>query len=372
MTAHSAPPASSRPAAISAREFGRMPDGRPVHEHVLDNGAGLRLGVINYGGIVRTLHCRDRDGRDGNVVLGFAGLDDYVARNPNFGTLVGRVANRIAGGRYALDGRVHQLTLNEGANSLHGGVQGFGKRRWAIEPLPPASDGSVAVALSLTSDDGDQGYPGRLAVQVRYSVTPRNEWRIDYRATTDRPTVVNLTNHSYFNLAGAGSALDHELTLHAGRYTEIDAQLIPTRIADVAGTPFDFRRPTTIGERIRDGAAQLLLARGYDHNWILDDDADAGRLRRAARLVDPASGRVLEIDTTEPAVQFYAGNQLDGRLVGTAGRAYRQGDGVCLETQHFPDAPNRPDFPSTLLRPGETFTSTTVHRFSTLDASPDG
>ena len=366
------PLTSSSSPAISSREFGRMPDGRVVREHVLDNGAGLRLHVINLGGIVRELQWRDADGRSANVVLGFSGLADYLERNPNFGTLVGRFANRIAGGRFTLDGRSHQLTLNEGQNSLHGGVAGFGKRWWDIEPQPVGRDGSVAVALSLVSDDGDQGYPGRLRADVRYTLTPSNEWRIDYRATTDRATIVNLTNHSYFNLAGGGSVLDHLLTLNASRYTEIDAQLIPTRIADVAGTPFDFRAATPVGARIRDAATQLLLARGYDHNWILDgagaggDARAAARLHRAARLVDPGSGRVLEIETSEPGVQFYAGNQLDGRLVGSQGRSYRQSDGLCLETQHFPDSPNRPEFPSTVLRPGETFSSTTVHRFSTL------
>ena len=357
------PPASP---TISAREFGRMPDGRIVREHVLDNGRGLRLHAIDYGGIVRALHCAGRDGRDGNVVLGFANLADYLERNPNFGTLVGRFANRIAGGRFTLDGAVHQLSVNDGSNSLHGGAVGFGKRCWDVEPLGVGADGSVSLALALTSEDGDQGYPGRLRVDVRYTLTAANEWRIDYRATSDRATVVNLTNHSYFNLACGGSILDHVLTLHARRFTEIDAALIPTRIAEVAGTPFDFRMPRAIGERIRDGAEQLLRARGYDHNWILDDDGAATPLRRAARLDDLASGRVLEIETTEPGVQCYAGNQLDGRLVGSEGRTFRQSDGVCLETQHFPDSPNRPDFPSTVLRPGETFSSTTVHRFATL------
>jgi len=354
-----------RPPTISAREFGRMPDGRVVREHVLDNGRGLRLHAIDYGGIVRALHCPDRDGRDGNVVLGFANLADYLERNPNFGTLVGRYANRIAGGRFTLEGSEHRLSVNDGRNSLHGGTVGFGKRCWNVEPLPPGDDGSVALALALTSEDGDQGYPGTLHVEVRYTLTADNAWRIDYRATCDRPTIVNLTNHSYFNLAGAGSILDHVLTLQANHYTEIDAALIPTRVAEVAGTPFDFRTPRAVGERIRDGAEQLQRARGYDHNWTLDDDASTG-LRRAARLVDPASGRVVEIETSEPGVQFYAGNQLDGRLVGSDGRAYRQSDGLCLETQHFPDSPNRPEFPSTLLRPGETFTSTTVHRFATV------
>ena len=344
-----------------------MADGRGVREYLLDNGVGLRLHAINLGGIVTALHCPDREGRDGNVVLGFADLADYVERNPHFGTLVGRYANRIARGKFEIDGRPYQLTLNDGANSLHGGVRGFGSRWWAIEPSASAADGSVGLALSLVSEDGEEGYPGRLDVRVEYTLTRDNEWRIDYTATTDRPTVVNLTNHSYFNLAAEGSALDHSLLLHAGRYCEIDAELVPTRIADVTGTPFDFRNPTRIGDRIRSGHPQLLMARGYDHNWVLDDFERAGpgpALRPAARLVDPACGRALEVLTTEPGIQFYSGNQLDGRLRGSAGRAYRQGDGVCLETQHFPDSPNRADFPSTVLRPGETFRSTTVHRFT--------
>jgi aldose 1-epimerase len=345
-----------------------MPDGRSVCEYILDNGLGLRLHAINLGGIVTALHCPDRHGRERNVVLGFADLADYLERNPHFGTLVGRYANRIARGRFQIDGRTCQLTLNDGANSLHGGIRGFGARRWDIEPSATAADGSVALDLALVSEDGEEGYPGRLQVQVKYTLTRRNEWRIDYAATTDRPTVVNLTNHSYFNLAGEGSALDHSLLLHASRYTEVDAGLIPTQIAAVGGTPFDFRTPTRIADRLRCGHAQLLIARGYDHNWVLDEPERArvdGALRPAARLLDPASGRAMEISTTEPGIQFYSGNQLDGRLLGLAGRAYRQGDGVCLETQHFPDSPNRPDFPSTVLRPGETFTSTTVHRFTT-------
>lgn len=350
------------------RSFGHLPDGREVFEYTLDNGRGLVLRAINYGGIVTALHCPDRDGVSANVVLGFSELTDYVERNPNFGTLVGRYGNRIAGGRFVLDGEPHQLALNDGAsdgaNALHGGPGGFGRRWWAITPLPAQPDGSVALELALTSDDGDEHYPGRLDVTVRYTVTPADEWRIDYRATTSRPTVVNLTHHGYYNLAGHGSALDHELSLNASRFLPVDAQLIPTGIAEVEGTPFDFRRPARIGARIRSGAAQLMAARGYDHNFVLDRDA-AGGLVHAARLADPASGRVMDIETTEPGVQFYSGNFLDGRLRGARGQAYRQGDGVCLETQHYPDSPNRPEFPSTVLRPGETFQSTTVHRFST-------
>lgn len=346
----------------AVRVFGQLPDGRAVHEHTLDNGRGLTLRAINLGGIVTALHCPDRQGRSANVVLGFDNLADYVERNPNFGTLVGRYGNRIAGGRFVLDGVTHQLATNDGANTLHGGPGGFGKRWWDITPLPAAADGSVALELALTSDDGDQNFPGRLQVVVRYTLTPGNEWRIDYSATTDRATVVNLTHHGYYNLAGGGSALDHSLVLNASRFVTVDAQLIPTGTAAVEGTPFDFRRTTRIGERIRAGVPQLLVARGYDHNFILDRGGVQG-LVHAAQLADPASGRVMDLWTTEPGVQFYSGNFLDGRLRGGNGQAIRQGDGVCLETQHFPDSPNQPDFPSTVLRPGATFQSTTVHRF---------
>ena len=353
---------SDRMAAV--RPYGHLPDGRSVFEYTLDNGRGLLLRAINYGGIVTELHCADRDGRPGNVVLGFDNLTDYLERNPSFGTLVGRYGNRIAGGRFTLDGETHQLALNDGAHALHGGPGGFGKRWWAITPLPPEADGSVALELTLTSDDGDEHYPGRLDVTVRYTLTPANEWRIDYRATTSRATVMNLTHHGYYNLAGRGSALGHRLTLNASLFLQVDAELIPTETAEVDGTPFDFRQPTRIAERIRSGHPQLMAARGYDHCYLIDRTGDKG-LVHAARLADPASGRVMDVATTEPCIQFYSSNFLDGRLRGAHGQAYRQGDGVCLETQHCPDSPNRPEFPSTVLRPGETFQSTTVHRFST-------
>ena len=353
---------------VAVRPFGHMPDRRAVHEYTLDNGRGLVLRAINLGGIVTALECPDRAGNSANVVLGFDNFSDYLERNPNFGTLVGRFGNRIAGGRFVLDGEPHQLALNDGAsggaNALHGGPGGFGKLWWAIEPLLPGADGSVALELTLTSDDGDEHYPGRLDVTVRYTLTPSNEWRIDYRSTTTRATIINLTHHGYYNLAGAGSALDHELTLNASQYLPVDAQLIPTGIKEVDATPFDFRQPVRIAERIRSGDAQLLAARGYDHCFVLDRAGRKG-LVHAARLRDPASGRVMDIETTEPGIQFYSGNFLDGRLRGAHGQACRQGDGVCLETQHHPDSPNRPEFPSTVLRPGVTFQSTTVHRFST-------
>ena len=359
--------AGSEPMA-AVRPYGQLPDGRAVFEHTLDNGRGLLLRAINLGGIVTELLCPDRDGQSANVVLGFGALDDYALRNPNFGTLVGRYGNRIKGGCFTLDGEPYRLALNDGAsdgaNALHGGPGGFGKRWWAIEPLPTQADGSVALELALRSDDGDEHYPGRLDVTVRYTLTPANEWRIDYRATTSRTTVLNLTHHGYYNLAGGGSALAHTLSLNASLFLPVDAQLIPTEIAEVDGTPFDFRQPTRIDERIRGGDPQLMAARGYDHCFALDRGGDKG-LVQAARLADPASGRVMDIATTEPGIQFYSGNFLDGRLRGANGQAYRQGDGVCLETQHFPDSPNRPEFPSTVLRPGETFQSTTVHRFST-------
>jgi aldose 1-epimerase len=349
---------------IATRLYGHLPDGRAVHEYTLANGRGLVLRAINLGGIVTALECPDRDGRSANVVLGFDNLADYAERNPNFGTLVGRYGNRIAGGRFTLDGHTHQLACNNGANALHGGPTGFGKRWWAIEAVPGEPDGSDALELRLTSDEGDEHYPGRLHVTVRYTLTPANEWRIDYRATTTRATVVNLTHHGYYNLAGRGSALRQTLMLNASLYLPVDDTLIPTEIAEVDVTPFDFRETTRIGERIRSGAPQLLAAGGYDHCFVIDRGGDRDGLVHAARLADPASGRVMDIATTEPGIQFYSGNFLDGRLRGSGGEAYRQGDGVCLETQHFPDSPNRPEFPSTVLRPGETFQSTTVHRFS--------
>ena len=348
-------------ASVAVRPFGQLADGRDVHEYTLDNGRGLVLRTINLGGIVNAIEWPDRRGRRANVVLGFDNLADYVERNPNFGTLVGRYANRIAGGRFVLDGQAHALARNDGPHALHGGPGGFGRRWWAIAPQPPADDGSVAIDLALASEDGDEAYPGRLEVAVRYRLTPDNAWCIDYSATTTRTTVLNLTHHGYYNLAGSGSALGQQLILHASRMLAVDATLIPTRITPVGGTPFDFRMPTRIDERIRQGHAQLLAARGYDHCWLLDGGGTG--LAPAARLVDPVSGRTMDIDTTEPGLQFYSGNFLDGRLRGHGGQAYRQGDGICLETQHFPDSPNRPEFPSTVLHPGDIFRSTTVHRF---------
>ncbi len=350
------------PPTLALTPFGTLPDGRPVGQYTLDNGAGLRLSAINLGGIVTALEVPDRNGVGANVVLGLPTLDDYIARNPHFGTIVGRYANRIAHGRFTLDDQTFQLPLNDGPNTLHGGVAGFGARWWDMAPVDTGVPGEVALALRYTSADGEEGCPGRLSVEVRYTLDAQDCWRIDYSASTDRSTVLNLSHHDYFNLAGRGSVLDHVLTLPAARYTPVDATLIPTGIAEVAGTPFDFRTPTRIGERIRMPHPQLVRARGYDHNWVLD--RPAGGLALAARLEHEGSGRMMEVFTTEPGVQFYSGNFLDGTLVGRSGEVVRQGDGLCLETQHFPDSPNRPEFPSTVLRPGQLFRSSTVHRFS--------
>lgn len=349
---------------IDVRHYGRLPDGQAVHEYTLDNGCGLRLRAINLGGIVTAIECPDREGRPANVVLGFGTLAGYVEPHPHFGTLVGRYANRIAGAHFVLDGKAHRLSPNDGPNTLHGGPGGYGRRWWSIDPMRDAPDGGVGIELRLTSPDDDEHFPGRLEVSVRYTLTPDNAWRVDYRATTDRPTVLNLTHHGYYNLAGAGSALNHTLVVNASHFVEVNEELIPTRIAPVADTPFDFRDPMPIGSRIRQGHVQLLRARGYDHCYVLDR-VGSQPLQFAARLADAGSGRVMEVHTTQPGLQLYSGNFLDGRLLGAGGEAYRQGDAVCLETQHLPDSPNRPDFPSTVLRPGELFESTTVHRFST-------
>ncbi|MET3497604.1 aldose epimerase family protein [Variovorax boronicumulans] len=351
---------------IASREYGRMPDGRCVTEYTLDNGRGLRLSAINHGGIVTALHVPDRHGQGANIVLGLPSLDDYLKPHPHFGTIVGRYANRIAGGRFRLDGVAHQVGINDGVNSLHGGAQGFGTRFWQIEPVAAeAAGGDVAIELRYTSADGEEGYPGQVQLTVRYTLAATgNTWRIDYRATCDRPTVLNLSHHDYFNLAGSGTVMDHVLTLPASRYCPVDATLIPLGLAEVGATPFDFRTPARIGDRIRDGHEQLLRAHGYDHNWVLDRNRPG--LALAARLEHGASGRVMEVHTTEPGVQFYSGNFLDGSLVGSGGASLRQGDGLCLETQHFPDAPNQPGFASTVLRPGEVFESATEHRFSVV------
>ncbi|MEU5625334.1 aldose epimerase family protein [Streptomyces tendae] len=342
--------------------FGKLADGTKVYRWSLENG-GTRMKVLSYGGVVQSLEIPDRRGRYANVSLGFDNLDDYVARSPHFGALIGRYGNRIAKGRFTLDGKQYQLSVNDGENSLHGGALGFDYRVWDVEPFTEGSD--TGLVLHYTSVDGEMGYPGTLRAKVTYTLTRRGDWRIDYEATTDKATVVNLTSHVYWNLAGEGSGTieDHELSIAASRFTPTDAGLIPTgELARVSGTPFDFRRAKPIGRDIRDAHPQLVTAKGFDHNWVLDKGI-TDRPEHIATLRENASGRTLRIATDQPGLQFYSGNFLDGTLTGTGGSLYRQGDALCLETQHFPDSPNQPSFPSTVLRPGETYRTSTVHSF---------
>lgn len=346
--------------------FGQLADGTTVDRHTLTNGNGMRVRILTYGGILQAVEVPDRRGELVNVTLGFATLDDYIANGkPYFGALIGRYGNRIAGGQFTLDGITYHVPVNDGPNSLHGGMVGFDSKVWDATPVR-GEDGE-GLRLLLVSPDGDQGYPGTLTAEVTYTLTEDNGIRIAYRASTDRPTVVNLTNHAYWNLAGEGSghSYDHVLHLNASAFTPVDATMIPTGVIEpVAGTPLDFTTPTPIGRRVREGTGQVALAHGYDHNFVLDRDITRG-LELAARVTEAGSGRVLAVYTEEPGLQFYSGNFLDGTLVGTSGHAYRQGDGFALETQHFPDSPNHPHFPSTVLRPGQVYQTTTVYQFST-------
>jgi len=348
---------------MNKRAYGTTADGMAVDEYTLTNANGVELKIITYGGTITSIKAPDRNGNAANVALGFENLKDYETRSPFFGCVTGRFANRIAAGKFAIDGQDYRLALNNGPNALHGGLKGFDKRVWTAAPLP----GAEGVALTYLSQDGEEGYPGDLSVKVVYTLTEQNEVRIDYTATTGKPTVVNLTNHCYFNLAGegVGATYDHILKINADRYTPVDANLIPTgELAPVAGTPLDFRLPKAIGPGSRSDHEQIVKGKGYDHNFVLNRPSpDDKTLVLAARLYDPGSGRIMETWTTEPAVQFYGGNFLDGSIYGASGRAYRQSDGLCLETQHYPDSPNQPQFPTTLLRPGQTYQTTTIYKF---------
>jgi aldose 1-epimerase len=320
------------------------------------------VAITTYGGRIVSLKAPGRDGKFADVVLGFDNLEGYLGEHPYFGALVGRYGNRIAKGRFKLDGKEYKLATNNGANSLHGGLKGFDKMVWVGREVP---GGDPSVELTYLSKDGEEGYPGNLTEKVTYTLTAANELRIDYSATTDKDTVVNVTNHSYFNLAGQGQGniLSHVVQLNAAKFTPVDAGLIPTgQLKSVEGTPFDFRQPTVIGARINDKDEQVTRGGGYDHNFVVD--GEPGTLRLAARVTEPTSGRVLEVSTTEPGVQFYTGNFLDGTVKGKGGVAYAKRTGFCLETQHFPDSPNHPDFPTTTLKPGAEYKSTTVFKFS--------
>jgi aldose 1-epimerase len=348
------------PDSATKAPYGRLPDGTPVDVYTLTNAHGVTVKVLTYGAIITEVRVPDRHGTLGDIVLGYDSLADYVRSNPYFGAAIGRVGNRIARGHFTLDGRTYTLAVNNGPNHLHGGLRGFDKVVWAAEPatLPHGA----AVTFRYTSRDGEEGYPGTLQVRMTYTLTDSNELRFDYEATTDKATPVNLTNHTYWNLAGKGTILDHVLTLHASRYTPTDDTLIPTgRIEPVAGTPVDFTKPKAIG---RDLFKLTCTPQGYDHNFVLNGRLGRG-LAPAAEVYDPSSGRVMDVLTDQPGIQFYSGNFLDGTIVGKGGWKYQDHAALCLETQHYPDSVNHPAFPSTVLRPGQTYRTTTVYRFST-------
>jgi aldose 1-epimerase len=343
--------------------FGHV-DGKDVFLYTLRNASGMEARITNYGGIVVSLTTPDRSKKQGDIVLGYDSLSSYLTGKSYFGAIVGRYGNRIGKARFTLDGKEYTLNVNDGANTLHGGMKGFDKVVWDVDESTPATQ--PVLSLSYLSKDGEEGYPGNLKASVVYTLTDSNELRIDYAATTDKPTVLNLTHHSYFNLAGAGSGdiLSHQVMLNADGFTPVDAGLITTgEIRPVAGTPMDFRTPAAVGSRIGASDEQLRLGRGYDHNWVLNRTGEG--LSLAARVTESTSGRVMEVWTTQPGVQFYTGNFLDGTAIGKGGKPYAYRTGLCLETQHFPDSPNKPSFPTTVLSPGEKFSSTTIYKFST-------
>jgi aldose 1-epimerase len=356
---HSTPTADT----MVKESFGKLPDGREVYRYTLKNKNGIEMQVINYGGIVTSLKVPDKNGHGEDIVLGYDSLSDYVRSNPYFGALIGRYGNRIAGGKFKLEGNEYTLAQNNNGQHLHGGVKGFDKVFWDIEEQQ-SNDGQ-ALKLTYVSEDMEEGYPGRLSVTVLYTLRDNNEWHIAYSATTDKATVVNLTQHTYFNLTGnvKRDILDHVLMLAADRFLPVDQYLIPTgQLQPVKGIPFDFTTPTAIGARINDNHPQLKVGKGYDHCWVLSAPNDPKRL--AATLFDPSSGRFMEVYTTEPGIQFYSGNFLDGSNKGKNGVVYQHRYGLCLETQHFPDSPNRPAFPSVVLKPGEEYKTETTYKFS--------
>ena len=346
---------------VSHQPFGQTKDGTAVELFTLRNNHGAEVGICNYGGLVVFLKVPDRNGQFGDVTLGYDKLEDYLKDSPYFGALIGRYGNRIAKGKFTLNGRQYTLAVNNGPNALHGGLKGFDKVVW--QPTIRASLTGPELELNYVSKDGEEGYPGTLHVTTIYSLTEDNALKIQYKATTDKDTVVNLTHHSYFNLSGKGDILSHEIMLPADKFTPVDSTLIPTgEVRPVEGTPFDFRTPTAIGARIGQDDEQLKFGGGYDHNWVINKPM--GQLGLMARVYDPASGRVLEVLSTEPGLQFYSGNFLDGKNIGKGGWAYKFRNGFCMEPQHYPDSPNQPNFPSVVLKPGEVYRNTIIYKFS--------
>jgi aldose 1-epimerase len=349
---------------IKQEPFGMTKDGKPATLYTLRNAKGMEAKITNYGGIVISLTAPDRNGKFADVVLGYDNLAGYLAKTPYFGCIVGRYGNRIAKGKFTLDGQTYCLATNNGPNSLHGGIVGFDKVLWKARPFE--SPDGPALELRYTSKDGEEGFPGTLKVKAVYTLTADNGLRLDYTAKTDKATVVNLTQHSYFNLAGQGSGdiLGHQVVINADAFTPVDATLIPTsEIRPVKGTPFDFTKPHAIGERINGADEQLKLGGGYDHNWVLNKAFDK-QLSLAATVTEPKSGRVLEVWTTEPGLQFYCGNFLDGSITGKGGKVYKHRYGFCMEPQHYPDSPNKPLFPSVILRPGDIYTHSLIYKLS--------
>jgi aldose 1-epimerase len=350
--------------ALQKLAYGQTADAKRVDLYTLTNVSGMEVRITTYGAAVVSLVVPDRNGKPADVVLGYDSLEDYIAGGYYFGCIAGRCANRIAGGKFALHGTQYRLATNEGGNHLHGGLRGFDKMVWQAQEFE--GNASTGLRFSYLSPDGEEGYPGNLACTVSYTLGAANELKIDYGAVTDAPTIVNLTSHAYFNLAGAGSGdvLSHELMINADRFTPVDGRLIPTgELKSVKGTPFDFTRLIAIGARIDEDDEQLILGKGYDHNWVLNKDGDGPCL--AARTFERDSGRMLEVSTTQPGLQFYSGNFLQNRIAGKAGQIYHRRSGFCLETQHFPDSPNRPNFPSTVLEPGSKYEHTTIFKFTT-------
>lgn len=348
---------------MSKASFGTTPDGQPVELYTLTNQNGMKVRLTNYGAIIVSIEVPDKNGEMGDVALGFDTLEEYITKNPFFGCVVGRYGNRIAKGKFTLDGKEYSLFINNNENHLHGGKKGFDKAVWKAEALE--EDGNFGVQFSHHSPDGDEGYPGNLNVVVTYTLFNDNALKIHYNAITDKPTPINLTNHCYFNLAGAGNGdiLDHVMMIDADAYTPTDKGLIPTgEISPVKGTPMDFTTPTRIGDRIDADFEALNFAGGYDHNYVLN--SKDGSLAFAGKVTEPKSGRIMEFFTTQPGVQFYCGNFLDGSVSGKGGKVYNKRYGFCLETQHFPDSPNKPNFPSCILKPGDMYDQTTVYKFS--------